>query len=183
MVVIVEERAKFFESVGELEGYKVELLRGDIVMTRGADATHNLIVTSITDQVRSDRWQRLQLQAVAIPGEDSEPRPDLVVFERGALRKPATCVPASVVTMVVEVVAGNTLDRDHNLKRSIYAAGKVPTYLIVDPLTARCLVLTEPVGVGEEADYRTQRTWRFGESVPIDALGLELETGGFQTLS
>ncbi|MFK0045747.1 Uma2 family endonuclease [Streptomyces sp. NPDC090741] len=72
--------------------------------------------------------------------------------------------------------------RDYVTKRSIYAAGGIPTYLIIDPFQARCVVLTEPFGTGEEADYRTERTSKFGEPVPLDALGLTLDTMEFGTL-
>lgn len=44
------------------------------------------------------------------------------------------------------------------------------------------MLLTEPTGAGEEADYRTERTSKFGEPVPIGALGIELDTTEFGTL-
>ena len=64
----------------------------------------------------------------------------------------------------------------------MYAAGQVPAYLIVDPLVGRCVLPTEPHGTGEQADYRTERTSKFGEPVPLDVLGVTLETGEFGTL-
>jgi hypothetical protein len=65
----------------------------------------------------------------------------------------------------------------------VYAAGAVPAYLIVDPFAARCVLLTEPVGAGDEADYAVERISKFGEPVPVDVLGITLDTGEFQTLS
>ncbi|WP_234323521.1 hypothetical protein [Streptomyces sp. NRRL F-2580] len=44
------------------------------------------------------------------------------------------------------------------------------------------MVLTEPFGAGEEADYRTERTGTFGEPVPLDVLGVTLDTAEFDTL-
>ncbi|MER7735699.1 hypothetical protein ABTX80_32935 [Streptomyces erythrochromogenes] len=38
---------EFFESLAAPEGVKVELLRGEIVMTAGPDVVHNLIVLFI----------------------------------------------------------------------------------------------------------------------------------------
>lgn len=84
--------------------------------------------------------------------------------------------------MLVEVVSKTSKLRDYVTKRSIYAAGGVPAYLIIDPSAAKCVVLTEPGGSGEQADYRTERTSKFGEPVPLDALGLTLDTSDFGTL-
>ena len=67
-------------------------------------------------------------------------------------------------------------------ERSIYAAGGVPVYLIVDPVMAQCVVLTGPEGVGEKADYKGQKIWKFGETVPLPTLGLDVDTSGFSTL-
>ncbi|WP_371277240.1 Uma2 family endonuclease [Streptomyces albidoflavus] len=52
--------------------------------------------------------------------------------------------------MLVEVVSRSSVDRDYGDKRSIYAAGGAPGYLIVDPMAAQCVLLTEPYGEGEQ---------------------------------
>ena len=184
VMAAAEDRAtELFEHFDVPEGFKAELLRGDIVMTAGPDWVHNQIVQSIADQIPNDRWHRVQTQDIAIPGEASEPQPDLVVLERGAFVGPGRLVPAPAVTLLLEVVSRNSKRRDYQDKRSIYAAGKVPAYLIVDPLEGTCMLLTEPTGAGEETDYKVQRTSKFGEPLPIDVLGLELDTNEFQTLS
>ncbi|WP_308461283.1 hypothetical protein [Streptomyces sp. Ru73] len=84
--------------------------------------------------------------------------------------------------MVVEAVSGTSVDRDYGLKRTIYVAGRIPVHLIVDPVVGHCVLLTEPAGAGEEADYRAQRITKFGDPVPLDLLGVELDTREFQRL-
>ncbi|MFD3954184.1 Uma2 family endonuclease [Streptomyces sp. NK08203] len=84
--------------------------------------------------------------------------------------------------MLVEVVSRSSVDRDYGDKRSIYAAGGVPGYLIVDPMAAQCVLLTEPYGEGEQADYGVEQTFSFGLGVPVPLLGVELETAEFPTL-
>ena len=91
-------------------------------------------------------------------------------------------MPSEMVTMLVEVVSKTSVHRDYVTKRSIYAAGRVPAYLVIDPLVGKCVLLTEPTGVGEEADYRMKRTTKFGEPVPLDVLGVTLDTSEFGTL-
>lgn len=105
-----------------------------------------------------------------------------MVLERGAVKGPGRLVPASAVTLLLEVVSKSGVDRDYGIKRSVYAAGRVPAYLIIDPMEAHCVLLTEPTGSGEEADYQVERTTKFGDPIPLDVLGVELDTSGFQTL-
>lgn len=172
---------KIFENLEVPEGIKVELLRGVIVMMAGPDVAHNDIVEAIQDQIPRRRWRRLQTQDIAILEETSEPQPDLVVVERGAGPGHGRLMPSQVITMLVEVVSKTSVDRDYVVKRSIYAAAKVPAYLIIDPVMAQCVLLTEPTGEGEDADYRCQRTTKFGDVTPLEPIGIELDTSEFET--
>lgn len=180
----VDERAMttYYEDLDPPQGVTAELLRGEIVMMAGPDLVHNLIVTEIQDQIPRNRWVRLQTQDLDIAREASEPVPDLVVAAPEALPASGRLLPSTVVTLVVEVVSRTSVDRDHGVKRSIYAAGGIPAYLIVDPIMARCVLLTEPAGKGEDADYTVQRRAAFGDPLAVDILGVQLDTTGFGTL-
>ncbi|GAA3371421.1 Uma2 family endonuclease [Streptomyces sannanensis] len=179
----VDERGmtKFFEEFEPPEGVKVELLRGEIVMMASPDLVHNLIVEEVQDQIPRKRWARLQTQDIDLIDEASEPVPDLVVLEREARPDSGRLLPSQLITLVVEVVSKTSVDRDYGVKRSIYAAGKVPAYLIVDPIVAHCVLLTVPVGKGDEADYRVQQITKFGEPLSLELLGTELDTSEFGT--
>ncbi|KUL20826.1 Uma2 family endonuclease [Streptomyces regalis] len=180
----VDERAvaEFFEGFEPPDGLKVELLRGEIVMMASPDLVHNLIVSDVQDQVPRRHWARMQTQDVDIVDEASEPVPDLVVVAPEILPASGRLLPAGLVTMVVEVVSKTSVERDYSVKRSIYAAGGIPVYLIVDPIMAQCVLLTRPEGEGERADYKGQVKRKFGETLMIDALGVELDTSAFGTL-
>lgn len=52
--------ARIFEDLEVPEGYKAELLRGDIVMVPGQDRVHNGIVESVQDQIPREDWDRVQ---------------------------------------------------------------------------------------------------------------------------
>ncbi|MBW5484691.1 Uma2 family endonuclease [Streptomyces bambusae] len=184
MTAVDERMIEVFDEHPELFGhYKIELLRGNIVMMAGPDWVHNLIVLSVQDQIPGGRWHRVQTQDVAIPGESSEPQPDLVVVEKGAFKGPGRLVPAPAVTLAVEVVSKSSVEADYVTKRSMYAAGQIPAYLIIDPFEARCLLLTEPKGKGEEADYDVELKTKFGAPLALDVLGgFELNTSEFGTL-
>ena len=179
----VDERGitKFFEEFEPPEGVKVELLRGVVVMMASPDIVHNMIVADVQDQIPRSRWSRLQTQDVDILNEASEPVPDLVVVERGLLPESGRLLPSQLVTMVVEVVSKSSVHQDYVVKRSIYAAGKVPAYLILDPIMAQCVLLTRPEGQGEDANYLTQQITKFGDPVMLEVLGAELDTSDFGT--
>ncbi|MGC9542763.1 Uma2 family endonuclease [Streptomyces sp. UG1] len=172
---------KIFENLEVPDGFKVELLRGEIVMMAGPDVVHNYIVETVQDQIPRRRWSRLQTQDIAMLQETSEPQPDLVVIERGAGPDHGRLMPSEVITMLVEVVSKTSVHRDYGVKRSIYAAAKVPSYLIIDPVMAQVVLLTEPTGSGEDADYRRQRITKFGDLTPLEPLGIELDTSEFGT--
>ncbi|WP_171112378.1 MULTISPECIES: Uma2 family endonuclease [Streptomyces] len=172
---------KIFEELEPPEGVKVELLRGVIVMMASPDIVHNLIVADVQDQIPRQRWSRLQTQDVDIRDEASEPVPDLVVVARDILPDSGRLLPSKLVTMVVEVVSKSSVHQDYVIKRSIYAAGKIPVYLILDPIMAHCVLLTKPAGQGEDADYLSQEIIKFGDPIPLEALGLELDTSEFGT--
>ncbi|KUM90695.1 hypothetical protein AQI94_02565 [Streptomyces pseudovenezuelae] len=179
----VDERGmtKYFEELEPPEGVKVELLRGEIVMMASPDLVHNMIVEDVLDQIPRKRWSRLQTQDVDILDEASEPVPDLVVLEREAMPASGRLLPCRLITMVVEVVSKTSVQRDYEIKRSIYAAGMVPAYLIVDPIMAQCVLLTRPTGKGENADYERQQVTKFGAPLPLEELGLEMDTSDFGT--
>ncbi|MFJ6606784.1 Uma2 family endonuclease [Streptomyces lydicus] len=183
MTAVDERRmTELFENLEVPEGIKIELLRGEIVMMAGPDLVHNRIVRSVALQVPSDRWEWLMTQDIDILSEHSEPVPDLVVLEHGAGPDSGRLLPSAAVTMLVEVVSRTSVQRDYLLKRSIYAAGRVPVYLIIDPVMGQCVLLTEPAGSGDEADYAVQRITKFGDPVPLPLIDVELATGEFGTL-
>ncbi|MDH6131662.1 Uma2 family endonuclease [Kitasatospora sp. MAA4] len=183
MTTVDDRVAGIFEGLEVPEGVKAELIRGEIVLTVGPDMVHNLIVAAIQDQIPHARWRRLQTQDLTIPGAASQPQPDLVVFERGAVEEFGRLLPAPAVTLVVEVVSKTSVDRDYRTKRLMYAEGTIPAYLIVDPVEGVCVLLTEPSSATPSGlpDYRTERTSRFGDPVPVGVLELTLETEDFQT--
>lgn len=173
---------EYFAEFEPPEGLRAELLRREILLTGGTDIVHNRIVSEVTGQIPRDRWHRFATQHVSFPEELSKPQPDLVVIERGRCEGAGWLVPASDVTLLLEVVSLRSADRDYGLKRSVYAAGSVPAYLIIDPYEARCVLLTEPGGAGEDADYEVQRTVPFGAPLRVDALGTALDTSRYGTL-
>ncbi len=179
---LITDATEIFRRLEVPEGYKAELLRGNIVMMAGPDRVHNDIVESVAEHIPYRRWQRKQTQDVSFPLETSEPQPDLVVLPRDAFAGPGRLIPVETVTLLLEVVSRYSVDHDYGIKRSVYAAGRVPAYLIIDPMAAECWLLTDPYGEAENADFRGESISKFGEPVSLDLLGITLDTTGFPTL-
>ncbi|MGW5104344.1 Uma2 family endonuclease [Streptomyces sp. NPDC004100] len=175
--------AKYFGEFVPPEGVKAELLRGVIVMTIGSGIVHNRIVAKVQDRIPRQPWAPLQRQGIEILGEVSEPVPDLVVLAHDHLPDSGRLLPSRLITMVVEVVSEPSVHYDYVVKRPVYAAGKIPAYLVIDPIMDHCVLLTKPTGQGEEADYRRQEIVEFGDPLPLDDLGIELGTDEFGTSS
>ncbi|MEV7601717.1 Uma2 family endonuclease [Kitasatospora sp. NPDC089797] len=185
MTAIDDRMTGIFENLEVPEGFKAELIRGEIVMMAGPDMVHNLIIRAIQHQAPYARWNALTTQDVAFPRDASEPQPDLVVFERGTVEEHGRLLPALAVTLVVEVVSKTSVLRDYQTKRELYAEGQIPAYLIVDPIKGVCVLLTEPgrAATSGQPDYAVERTAKFGEPIPLDVLELTLDTSEFQTYS
>ncbi|MER7669749.1 Uma2 family endonuclease [Kitasatospora sp. NPDC096128] len=185
MTAVDDRMTGIFENLEVPEGFKAELIRGEIVMTAGPDMVHNIIVEAIRDQLPRARWHRLTTQDIDLPGLTSEPQPDLVVFERDTTEGHGRLVPAPLLTLVVEVVSKTSVLRDYQTKRELYAEGRIPAYLVVDPIKAVCVLLTEPSPAASSGlpDYVLQRTTKFGEQIPLDLLGVTLDTSEFRTYS
>ncbi|MDT0466936.1 Uma2 family endonuclease [Streptomyces gibsoniae] len=177
-----QQMIEFFGTLDVPEGAGAELLRGDIVMTRSPDLVHNRTVEGVQEGVPRDRWHRLQCQYVEMHREASEPVHLLVVLERSAGPHSGRLLPVEAVTMLVEVVSRAGAHRDYVTKRSIHAAAGVPVYLIVDPAAARCLVLTQPCGRAEHADYRSQRGRGYGEILLLPESDTAVDTGAFRAI-
>ncbi|MFI9325960.1 hypothetical protein ACIGZJ_00270 [Kitasatospora sp. NPDC052868] len=71
MTAIDDRVIGIFENLEVPEGFKAELIRGEIVMTAGPDMVHNLIVLAIQHQVPYGRWRPLTTQDLTIPGGDT----------------------------------------------------------------------------------------------------------------
>jgi Uma2 family endonuclease len=176
-----EGMIRFFQQLQPPEGVRAELLRRTVVMTPSPDLLHNETVTDVVDQIPRRHWSRLQALHVDMVDDVSVPVPDVVVVERGVGPREGPLMPSGAITALVEVVSRESVDRDYGLKRSIYAAARVPAYLIIDPVMAQCVLLGEPKGDAEDADYRWQRKALFGEPMPLEPLGIELDTSEFGT--
>lgn len=139
---------------------RIELLGGELLTMTPQGSRHAAVATRIGEElarVFGDRGHvRTQMPLAA--DDDSEPEPDLAVVAGDALDY-LDAHPAAAL-LVVEV-ADDSLRRDRNVKRGLYARCGIPEYWIVSLPDARLEVCRRPVG----GTYRDAAILRAGDTV------------------
>ena len=165
------------------EGYRAELIDGEIVVTPPPDGTHEGIIGLIAKQIvrRSSTDMafsgnkglvlptRTSAGAYVIPDitfAPAEPRPFF-----GA----PSWMPPDGVAMVAEVTSSRA-GPDREAKRRAYAAAGIPLYLLADRQLGRITLFSDPRG----DDYAGTASVPFGSSLELPKpFGFALDTAEF----
>lgn len=173
---------EYFLSLDTPEGYRAELIDGEIVVTPPPTGNHEHGISRIVEQVFASSPTRMDFaghkglivpaaagQSHVIPDITFAPR-DLDLFRDA----PSWMLPGGVA-MVVEVTSSSP-DRDRTAKRYGYAAAKIPLYLLVDRQQGQVTLFSDPV----RYDYTTQTQVPFGGSIKLPLpFSFTLETEDF----
>ncbi|WP_328508208.1 Uma2 family endonuclease [Streptomyces sp. NBC_00391] len=166
------------------EGFRAELIEGEIVVTPPPDGDHedyiNLIMKQVIRRSRTDMDfsgnKGLKLgKAEGCPKEHVIPdgtfAPQVLRLYRGA----DPWMPCRGVAMVLEVTSTRP-KADREVKRRCYARGGIPFYLLIDRDTSEVTLLSDP----REEDYRQRCTVPFGKPLALpEPFAFDLETSDF----
>jgi Uma2 family endonuclease len=144
----------------EFEGFKVEVVGGQIVMSPQSEVRSWTIrrVQNSAELAGIAEERLISDVLVHFPGEP--PRaPDVAILEDGA----APSYSYEDLLVVVEIVSTKDDDNDYSTKLQQYARFGVPTYLIIDPFRATCTLLTRP----KNTEYATREDYAYGETVTL----------------
>ncbi|GAA3370891.1 Uma2 family endonuclease [Streptomyces sannanensis] len=166
------------------EGFRAELIEGEIVVTPPPDGDHedyiNLIMKQVIRQSRTEMDfsgnKGLKLKgAPDCPKDHVIPDGTFAPTELRLFRGADSWMPCDGVALVVEVTSTRP-DTDRDTKRRCYARGEVPLYLLVDRGASSLTLFSEP----EEGDYLQRRSIHFGKVLPLpEPFGFELDTADF----
>jgi Uma2 family endonuclease len=131
----------------------IELLAGRLIVAEPKHSPHETAVHVVADALRAAFGQgwHVRIGAPIVLGDFSEPEPDVSVV-RGSFRDYRDAHPTQAA-LIVEV-AQTSLRLDRRIKASIYAAGGIAEYWIVNLVAGVFEVHREPVSA-------TRRRWEY----------------------
>ncbi|MFE7772511.1 Uma2 family endonuclease [Streptomyces sp. NPDC057445] len=166
------------------EGFRAELIEGEIVVTPPPDGDHedyiNLIVKQVIRRSRTDMDfsanKGLKLRGAPDSSRDHViPDGTFVPTELRLFRGADSWMSADGVAMVMEVTSTRP-NSDRETKRRCYARAAIPLYLLIDRGTSALTLFSEP----EDGDYLQRRTIHFGKVLPLpEPFAFELDTAAF----
>ncbi|WP_432096204.1 Uma2 family endonuclease [Streptomyces sp. bgisy100] len=166
------------------EGFRAELIEGEIVVTPPPGGAHESIISRIIRQVARASAVEMDMsgnKGLQVPRGGPCPRnhviPDLTLADASlALFDDAgSWMECDGVAMVVEVTSANP-DRDRRAKRHCYARGGIPLYLLADREAAAVTLFSDPQG----DDYRQLCTVPYGKEVALpEPFSFVLRTADF----
>lgn len=170
-----------FLSLETPEGYRAQLIDGEIVVTPPPGGNHERCITRIVQQVFASSATPMDfsgnkgLVVPAVAGQNMV-IPDLTFAAADLdlfLDAPSWMRPSGVA-MVVEVTS-SLPERDRNAKRRSYAAARIPLYLLVGRDDKTVTLFSGPV----RDTYISTTTVPFGDSIELPApFSFTLETDG-----
>ncbi|GGT54946.1 Uma2 family endonuclease [Streptomyces purpureus] len=177
----VEEAFDMFSALAP-EGWRVELIEGEICVTPPANGEHEEIVSEVAEQVilrRQDRQLRTYTGiGLFVPGASisGKVEPDVVLAPKGSFADQLEYHDPSPVLLVAEVTSRSPAGNDRVKKIRGYARAGIPVYLLIDRDGGKAIVCTEPQG----EDYGRKTTYKLSEVVPLpEPLGFDLDTSQF----
>lgn len=177
----VEEAFDVFSAVAP-EGWRVELIEGEIHVAPPAKGEHEEAVSELTGQMAQWRKdQRLRMYTgigLVLPGTSVSGRaePDVVIAPKGSFANQREYQEPAAVLLVAEVTSPSTADNDRTKKLREYARAGIPCYLLIDREAGTATLCTEPAG----EDYASKVPYKLSETIPLpEPLGFDLDTSEF----
>ncbi|MDK1473105.1 Uma2 family endonuclease [Streptomyces sp. 549] len=166
------------------EGFKAELIEGEIVVAPPPDGDHEDYISTVVRQVVRSATTEMDVsgnKGLILPRGGLCPRnraiPDATFAPRSLrlFRGAEPWMPCDGVAMVAEVTSSKPFG-DRGTKRACYALAGIPLYLLIDRERSSVTLLSEPDG----DDYTRAISRAFGKPVPLpEPFGFELETADF----
>jgi Uma2 family endonuclease len=137
-----DEYHRLIESGGLDENTRIELIEGLILDMSPKSPAHENVISFLMRRLFSELdLDRYEIRAAApLSLGDSEPEPDLIVFEHDVPRP----YHPETAALVVEV-AVSSQRRDLRVKPSVYARANVPVYWVVDLDGRRAIMHSNPI--------------------------------------
>lgn len=170
-----------FLSLETPDGYRAELIDGEIVVTPPPGGNHERCISLVMEQVFCSSATRMHAsgnKGLIVPAVAGQDRviPDLTFAPADLdlfLDAPSWMRPSGVA-MVAEVTS-SLPELDRRAKRRAYAAARIPLYLLIDREEKRVMLFSGPV----RDEYVSTSSVPFGDSLELPApFSFTLQTDG-----
>ncbi|MFD7441870.1 Uma2 family endonuclease [Streptomyces sp. NPDC059909] len=163
------------------DGYRAEIVGGNIVMSPWSRGFYLPIMESIQDQLKPERREGHTMSAApflfTFPGEERAYGPDIHAAATAAFQTDSHYIDGEALSFVCELTSSSTRLVDWQDKVPVYGRSGVPVYLLIDVQEKAATVFWEPSAKG----YLSRTTVPFGAKLEIpDPFGCELDTSTFQ---
>ncbi|GHJ98554.1 hypothetical protein SY2F82_03520 [Streptomyces sp. Y2F8-2] len=162
------------------EGFRAELIEGEIVVTPPPDGDHEDCISQIVKQVirrsRTDMdFSGNKGLKCGCPKDHVIPDGTFAPAELRLYRGADPWMPCDGVAMVLEVTSTRP-NTDRQAKRRCYARGGIPLYLLADREASSITLFSDP----EKDDYPEHCTRPLGKPLALpEPFAFELDTGDF----
>lgn len=172
-----------FLALGVPDGFRAELIEGEIVVTPPPNGHHESCINQIMKQtvrlaaadLDFSGHRGLEIVPPAGPVHKLIPDGTWALSEDDVFPSDEPWMPVHLVVMVAEVTSRRA-DRDRAAKRRCYAQGAIPLYLLVDRERSQVTLHADP----KDGDYREVLTYPFGKPVPLpEPFSFDLDTSRF----
>ncbi|MGH3312418.1 MAG: Uma2 family endonuclease [Streptomyces sp.] len=162
------------------EGWRVELIEGEIHVVPPANGEHEEIVSEVTGQVRDHRKELGRYTGLGLFVPDASPTgkvvPDLVIAPKGSFGDKKEYHDPAPVILVGEVTSRSTGYQDRGPKLRGYARAGIPCYLLIDREAGEVIVYSEP----SVEQYTRKSEAMLSKKIALpEPLGFELDTSEF----
>ncbi|WFB08639.1 Uma2 family endonuclease [Streptomyces sp. LX-29] len=173
-----------FLALNTPEGYRAELIEGEIVVTPPPDGDHEDYLDTVTWQVSHKAATRMSHsgnKGLIVPSAGSPsanhviPDATFAPRELRLFRGAPSWMECDGIAMVVEVTSSRA-EADRVGKRKGYARAGIPLYLLIDRDESMVTLFSQPEG----RDYTDAHSTAFGKPLPLPApFDFELDTADF----
>ncbi|KUO08065.1 Uma2 family endonuclease [Streptomyces sp. DSM 15324] len=163
------------------DGYKAEIVRGNIVVSPWSKGYYEDLIELVCDQLRPRLPEGHRISTTpylfVFPGAERAYGPDIHAGHRGAYRTTSNRLDGEGLSFVAELTSVSTRDADLTEKVEVYGKAGVQVYLVLDMQKQQATVYWTPTARG----YRSSCSMPIGEKLPIPApFDCILDSSGIQ---
>ncbi|WP_327316786.1 Uma2 family endonuclease [Streptomyces sp. NBC_01235] len=163
------------------DGYKAEIVRGNIVVSPWSKGYYQRVMRSVCQQLEPHLPEEHVIDRSPLlyvfPGSECAYGPDIHAAHERVFDTESNRLDGKALSFVAELTSPSTRNDDLANKVEVYAKAGVPVYLILDMQKEQAIVYGSPSAKGYEVRFSKP----FGEKIDVPLpFGCTLDTTGFQ---